>query len=109
MASPSAQAPTIHEAALAPGASGLVEWGKELTQAEASDRRKQGLDVVVRGPDRVKNRQIAEAVELAVGPYQVDPPHVSAGPLSLPHCQQLNQPPFGHCFYETDKRKAKKK
>src|SRR5262245_4407346 len=107
MASPSAS--TIHEATLASGPSGLVEWGKELTQAEATARRKQGLDVVVRGPNQTQNRQIAEAVEGPVGAYTVDPPHRSAGQRSLPHCQQVTKPPFGHCFYETPNRKAKKK
>ncbi len=42
--------PSIHAATLVPGASGAVEWGRELTEVEAMDWRRGGRDVVVRGP-----------------------------------------------------------
>jgi hypothetical protein len=103
-------APTIHEAERASGPSGAVLWGTELDFAAAVTRRRGGLDVVVRGDDLSANRRLALLIESAVGPAKRGAPHkVSAGPHALPHFQQVTPPPDGHCFYETDKRKARKK
>src|SRR5947209_15390335 len=103
-------APTIHEAELASGSSGAVLWGAELDFAAAVARRRAGLDVVVRGDDLNANRRLALGIESAVGPAQRGVPHtVTAGPLALPHFQQVTPPPTGHCFYETEQRKARKK
>src|SRR5260370_14784066 len=55
--------PTIHEATLASGPSGAVEWGSNLTQEEAVARRQQELDIIVRGDDETANRQLAKTVE----------------------------------------------
>src|SRR6266702_2502002 len=44
-------APTIHEARLASGPSGAVEWESALTLEQAIARRRQELDIVVRGED----------------------------------------------------------
>lgn len=101
--------PTIHEATCASHLTGLVEWGAALSEPAAIARRQLSLDIVVRGSDRAANRKVAEKIEAGVGLYKVCPFHQSAGTASLPHCQQINKPPFGHSFYETATRKAKKK
>jgi hypothetical protein len=103
--------PTIHEAELASGPSGAVEYGPQIADAAAVDRRKQGLDIVVRGDDTVANRRLAYKIEAAVGPpSRPQFPHInSAGPLALPHFHQQSRSPGGHAFYETDKRKARRK
>ena len=93
--------PSIHEARLVPGPSGAVEWGKELTEPEAVDRRRGGLDVVVRGPNSRANRATARRIEAAVGPAIEDPAHKAyAGPMALPHFHQVSRSPRGHTFYE---------
>ena len=104
-------APTIHEARLASGPSGAVEWGSVLTLAEAIARRRQELDIVVRGDDENANRKLAKTVEEAAGPAsRPQPPHTStAGPNALPHFHQISRSPAGHSFYETTKRKARKR
>src|SRR5438132_6690509 len=104
-------APTIHEATLAPGPSGAVEWGSGLSREEATARRQQELDIVVRGDDENANRNLARTVEEAVGPAsRPQPPHTStAGPNALPHFHQISRSPAGHSFYETTKRKARKR
>src|SRR5690349_20918250 len=108
--SPTPAAPTIHEAERAPGPSGAVEWGRDLTLEEAIERRHQGLDIVVRGPNQGQNRQKAREVESAVGtPVTEDQPHAKAGPLALPHFHQVSRDPEGHSFYELGNRKAKRK
>jgi hypothetical protein len=87
-----------------------VLWGAEIDLAAAVARRQTNEDVVVRGDDLSVNRASAQAIEAAVGPYMRGPPHKqSAGPLALPHFQQVTPPPDGHTFYETDKRKARKR
>src|SRR5260370_36470414 len=74
--SSSGDEPIIHEAERASGPSGAVEWGPELTPEEAIQRRKAGLDIVVRGPNQRKNRQRAQEIETAVGvPITQDVPH----------------------------------
>jgi hypothetical protein len=108
---PAAAPPTIHEATLASGASGAVEWGVELTFDEAVALRRQALHVVVRGATERVNRRLAARIENAVGPASTQQePHVrSAGPLALPHFHQLSRCPSGHTFYETKRRKARKR
>jgi hypothetical protein len=109
-APPPPPAPTIHEAERASGPSGAVLWGAEIDIATAVARRQIGLDVVVRGNNLEANRRLALQIESAVGPAKRGVPHkLSAGPLALPHFQQVSPPPGGHTFYETDKRKARKK
>jgi hypothetical protein len=106
---PPPAAPTIHEAERASGASGAVEYGAEIDFAAAVARRTIGKDVVVRGDDQKANRRLAGAIETAVAPCFRSDPHRQAGPLALPHWQQDHAPPAGHTFYETNKRKARKK
>jgi hypothetical protein len=108
-----AQPPTIHEAELASGASGIVNWGAEIDLTAAVARRLAGLNVVVRGDDLRANRHLAEQIERAVGPCRRQEPHKRhAGPWALPHYQQEKRdppPPGGHTFYETPRRKARRK
>ncbi len=102
--------PTIHEAERASDATGAVFWGDEIGFAGAVARRLAGQDVVVRGSDLGTNRALAQSVEAAAGAYMRGPPHKrTAGPLALPHFQQATPPPEGHTFYETDRRKARKR
>ena len=91
-------APTIHEAELASGPSGAVEYGAEITFDAAVARRREGGDVVVRGHDLRANRSLAPSVELAVGPCERSDPHEDAGPHALPHFQPAPRPPGGHTF-----------
>ncbi len=104
-------APTVHEAERASGPSGAVEWGPQLTPEQAAERRRNGLDIVVRGDDERVNRRLARAVEALVGPPgPAQFPHTGrAGPLALPHFHQASRTPSGHSYYETAKRKARKK
>ena len=107
---PAPPPPTIHEAERASGPSGAVEWGKQLDFDAAVARRKKGQDVVVRGENTKANQQLAGQVEAAVGPRtQPQPPERKAGPMALPHFHQASRDPEGHSFYETDKRKARRK
>jgi hypothetical protein len=102
--------PTVHEAELSSGPSGAVEWGAELTDDQAVNRRKQGLDIVVRGATEKETGLKAAAIEKQVGtPITADPPHRRAGPMALPHYHQVSRSPGGHSFYETTRRKAKRK
>ena len=109
-ATPSSVPPTIHEAELASGPSGAVLSELVVLDFDAAVARRQvGLDVVVRGEDVVANRRLAGAIEAAVGACQRSDPHRRAGPLALLHFQQETPPPDGHTFYETAKRKSRKK
>ena len=103
--------PTIHKAerVFVGANAGGVLWWDELTLGEAIDRRNTGEDIVVRGQDKVANRDQARAIEEAVGPCDLHLPHPNRGPLALPHYQQLSGSPAGHSFYEVDHRKARKK
>jgi hypothetical protein len=102
---------TIHEAELAPGPSGAVEYGVEIDEATAVARRRNGKDIVVRGKDGDASRSRAYQIERQVGlPSRPQPPHNrAAGPMALPHFHQQSRSPGGHAFYETPKRKARKK
>src|SRR5437868_13238551 len=99
--------PMSHEAERVSGPSGAVQYGVELTLAQAVSRRKAGLDIVVVGADKLANRKLAQEVEAAVGRYVFHLPHDR--PEALPHFQQRTPPPEGHTFYEVDHRKARKK
>lgn len=102
--------PTIHEATLASGPTGAVEYGVEIDEAAAVAHRKNGGDIVIRGGLTVPNRSLAYKIEAQVGPpSRPQWPHINlAGQMALPHFHQLSRSPAGHTFYETDKRKAKK-
>jgi hypothetical protein len=102
---------TIHEAELAPGPSGAVEYGSEIDEAIAVARRRNGKDIVVRGNDTRANRARTYQIEAQVGPpSRPQFPHTStAGLMALPHFHQKSRSPSGHAFCETDRRKARKK
>jgi hypothetical protein len=106
---PALPAPMIHEAELESGPSGGILRGAEITFDQAVARRRTGGDVVVCGDDTDTNRRAAEQIESAVGPCVRGEPHSKAGPRALPHYQPDPRPPAGHTFYETARRKARKK
>src|SRR5262245_14119616 len=97
-----AEPPKIHEATLASGPSGAVIKGAEIDLETAMARRRAGENIVVCGNDLKANKNLAQQIEAAVGPYELQTAHKRAGPLSLPHFQQSFPPPKGHAFYETD-------
>jgi hypothetical protein len=101
----------IHEAELAPGPSGAVEYGAGIDEPTAVARRRNGEDIVIRGKDGDANRSRAYQIEKQVGPpSRPQPPHKrAAGPMALPHFHQQTRTPGGHAFYETVKLKARKK
>jgi hypothetical protein len=102
--------PAIHEAELASGPSGAVLYGAEIDEKSAVARRQKGLDIVVRGDDSKTNRALARQIEAQVGPPTLpQPPEPKAGPLALPHFHQQSRSPEGHSFYETERRKARRK
>ena len=101
--------PTIHEAELASGPSGAVESGAEISFDAAVARRRGGADVVVCGEDGKANGRLAYQIESTVGPCRRNDPHLRAGPHALPHYQPDPRPPEGHTFYETTRRRARKK
>jgi hypothetical protein len=101
--------PKIHEAVLGSGGTGFVEYGDEIDFAVAVTRRQAGHDVVVRGDDINMNRRLAEAIETTVGPCQRADPHRLAGPRALPHYEPHPRSRRGHTFYETPRRKARRK
>src|SRR5262245_14281598 len=104
---PQAAPPRIYEAERAPGPSGVVLRSSEIELAQAVARRQAGLDVVVCGSDVDANRELAKVIEAAVGPWQRDDPHSTAGPHALPHFHQESREPAGHLFYETGSRQRK--
>jgi hypothetical protein len=100
----------IHEAERESGPSGAVLRGSALDLATAVARRRTGADVVICGPDMDANRRQAYQLEFAVGPVtKPQSPHTRAGPMALPHFHQRSRSPEGHTFYETPKRKTKRK
>jgi hypothetical protein len=85
-------------------------YGPEIDFDTAVARRRAGGHVVVRGPDLDDNRDLAQAIEAAVGPWMRGAPHTRiAGPLALPHFQQTDKTGRGHTFYETPNRRARKR
>jgi hypothetical protein len=108
-AGPAPPPPTVHEAERASGASGAVLRGAEIDFTAAVARRRAGKDVVVCGDDIDANRKQAKAIESAVGPCQRADPHRRAGPLALPHYEPDPKVLAGHTFYETPRRKSRKK
>jgi hypothetical protein len=100
--------PSIHEAVLASGPSGAVEYGAEIDFVSAVSHRRRGDNVVVRGDDVDANRRLANSIESAVGVCRRNDPHRSAGSYALPPYQPQSRPPDGHTFYETPRRKARK-
>jgi hypothetical protein len=111
MASPpsSPAAPEIYAAARATDGSDAVDRGAKLTEAEAVARRQAGQDIVICGPDTIRNDVLARKIEQAATPPRgkciYHGPH--GGPLSLPHWQQEFPPPDGHSFHETNRRQAR--
>lgn len=71
-----------------------------MSDEEAADRRRRGLDIVVRGSNHRANRAKAREIETMVGPAMIDARHAKAGPHSLPHFHQLSRSPSGHSFFE---------
>ncbi len=67
---PAAAPPTIHEATLAPGLSGIVFKGAEIAVAAAIRRRRAGRDIVVCGDDLKVNRVVTQTIESAVGRWR---------------------------------------
>jgi len=108
-AEPESSPPTIHEAELASGATGSVLRGAVIDLRTAVARRSVGEDVVVCGDNVDANRRLAEQIESTVGPCKRGDPHSRAGPQALPHYQPDPRPPNGHTFYETPRRKSRKK
>jgi hypothetical protein len=99
----------IFEATASTGSGGAVVKGAELSEKDAINRRKSGLDIVVCGSDDRANRNMAADIERAatgVGKYIRHGAHPSAGTNSLPHYQPRPRPPLGHSFYETKGQKA---
>src|SRR5438105_2150974 len=111
MASPPASAGVceIYAATCAKDGSDAVDRGVRLTEAEAVARRKTGGDIVVCGPDTIRNDALARKIEAAATPPGgvciYHGPH--GGLLSLPHWQQAVAPPAGHSFHETNRRQAR--
>ena len=99
---------TIHEADRGPSKS--VEWGPEIDFAAAVIRRKNGLNVVVRGNDDRANRDLARRIEEAVGPWIEHGAHRTiVGHCALPHFQQQTVPPGEHTFFEEKGYKSRRK
>ena len=96
---------------VASGPSGAVDYGQEIDEAAAVALRQNKGDIVIRGNDSAANRRLAYKIEAQVGPPSRPqfPPTTFAGPMALPHFHQLTRSPEGHTFYETDKRKARRK
>jgi hypothetical protein len=67
------------------GPLGAVEYGAQISEQDAIQKRRSALDIVVRGLDQQANRKVAQGIEEAVGPAIPDPPHKRAGPHALPH------------------------
>ena len=109
-ASAATEQPTVFEATLASGPSGIVDCGRPLTDDEAVARRRLGQDIVVCGPNGRANKARARRIEEGVGVPVIDEPrHQNAGPRSLRHFHQASRLPEGHSFYEDSSgRKARR-
>jgi hypothetical protein len=95
----------VYEAKLL--ASGAVQRGNPITQAQAENLRRNGQDVVVCGPQHGANMTLARDIENhANGRYKRCGPHAWAAQNGLPHYQPDPRPPQGHTFYETANRHA---
>jgi hypothetical protein len=83
------------------GPDGAVEWwGDPLTEAQAIIRLNRGGDVVVRGPTRRDNRNVAmQLVDDAFGGHEEDQPH--QGQMSLPHFHPHGRSPEVHVFFDS--------
>jgi hypothetical protein len=102
--------PEIYEATRATDGTDAVDRGGVLTKAQAIVRRQAGEDIVVCGPDTIRNDRLAREIEEAATPAGNPGPIYHGphgGPLSLPHWQQKAAPPEGHSFHETPVRKAR--
>jgi hypothetical protein len=102
--------PEFYEAVRATDGSDAVNRGARLTAAEAILARQAGDDIVVCGPDTIRNDRAARTIEEAATPANHPAPihhGPHGGPLSLPHWQQKTPPPAGHSFHETPRRQAR--
>lgn len=103
---PKPACPRIYEAERL--TSGGVRKRREVSEAEAVELRRRGVDVVVCGGDVATNLAVAGRIEqMANGRWVLHRPHAHAGPQALPHFQPQTRSPGGHTFYETNKRKAR--
>jgi hypothetical protein len=87
--------PTIHEATRLFDGSGAVEWGREITVAQAAERRRAGLDIVVRGDDVDANRRRAREID-------IQPKSEEAQPQSEEVAMKFFTPDLFHRFGSTD-------
>lgn len=99
--------PQIYEARLA-DRGGVRRIKPPITRQRAVEIRKNDGDVVVCGPDKKANSELARDIEQgASGNWRRCKNHPNAGPHSLPHYQP---DPRGktkwHTFYETDSKRA---
>jgi hypothetical protein len=101
---PQLQAPQlIYEATL--GANGAVIRAQPpINQAMATAIRQKDGNVVVCGPNKTANSEMARDIEQAAnGHWKRCKPHINAGPNALPHYQpDPRGKTIGHTFYETD-------
>jgi hypothetical protein len=101
----------IRQAERISGPDGAVEKGDNpISEAEAVSRLKAGGDIVVCGPKRRANRNLARTlIELTFGEDCVeDLQH--GGRMALPHFHPPRRTPEGvHAFFEAPPRHAKKK
>jgi hypothetical protein len=94
--------PTPYRAERMLAADGAVDWwGEPLTEQEAIARLQNGEDVVVRGPKKRGNRDMAmQLASTAWGPgCEEDQPH--QGPLALPHFHPPGRTIEVHVFYDS--------
>jgi hypothetical protein len=100
-APPAPPVPTPFRAERMGGPDGAVEWwGNPLTEQDALSRLQKGDDVVVRGPSRRDNRDMAMRLAmLAFGGYEEDLPH--QGPMALPHFHPQSRSPEVHAFFDS--------
>jgi hypothetical protein len=86
----------------------VARVGPPITKEQAVLLRRQGMDVVVCGPNKRDNSDMARDIEQEANTrWMRSKPHVNAGPQALPHYQPDPRPPAGHTFYETDRKKAR--
>jgi hypothetical protein len=103
-------APAIYAACRVRDGSNAVERKVKLEEEEAVARRRAGEDIVVCGPDTVRNDTLAKKIEEAAAPPGVNCIYhgPDGDPLSLPHWQQDCPLSKGHSFHETTWQQARR-